>query len=282
MKINYFCPRWGAENTPWDEFCIQVKAAGYDGVETGIPFDEAEKNAIVQSLEKHGLLLLGQYFQSFEKDFTEHTTNFEKYLQNIASLNPVLIDSQTGKDYFSLEQNSRLFSIAQQITHETGVQISHETHRNKALFAAHISHDLLKANPDVRITADFSHWCNVSESLLEEQQEAVGLAIDRAIHIHARVGYSESAQVPDPRIDAWQTELSAHLSWWDKIIALQAQSGTQVFTITPEFGPYPYMVHHPETNLPISSQWDINLYMMKLLKERYKDIAVPLHKLTQQ
>jgi hypothetical protein len=64
-----------------------------------------------------------------------------------------MIDSQTGKDYFSLEQNSRLFAIAQEITNETGVLIAHETHRNKALFAAPISKDLLVANPEVHITA---------------------------------------------------------------------------------------------------------------------------------
>jgi len=270
MKINYFCPRWGAENIPWDEFCAKVKSAGYDGVETGIPFDEAEKNAITQALEKHHLLLIGQYYQSFEKDFEQHAASFEKYLRNIARLHPVLIDSQTGKDYFSLEQNSRLFAIAQEIADETGVLIAHETHRNKALFAAHISKNLLAANPGVHITADFSHWCNVSESLLEEQEDAVELAISRTVHIHARVGYCEGAQVPDPRVAAWQPELNEHLSWWDKIVALKMKSGMEAFTITPEFGPYPYMVHHPETNQPIASQWDINVYMMQLLKERYK------------
>ena len=272
MKINYFCPQWGAEDIPWDEFCAKVKAAGYDGVEAGIPFDDAQKSEIVVALEKHGLLLVGQYYQSFEKDFEQHAKSFEKYLRHIAALKPVLIDSQTGKDYFSPGQNSKLFALAQKITDETGVRIAHETHRNKALFAAHISRELLAANPQVRITADFSHWCNVSESLLEQQEEAVEMGISRAIHIHARVGYCESAQVPDPRIENWQPELNAHLSWWDKIVDFQVKSGMQVFTITPEFGPYPYMVHHPATNEPIASQWDINVYMMRLLKDRYKNL----------
>jgi len=272
MKINYCCPRWGSEDLTWDEFCAKVKAAGYDGVEAEIPFDETQKSEVVRALEKHGLLLVGQYYQSFEKDFEQHAKSFEKYLRHIAALKPVLIDSQTGKDYFSLEQNSKLFALAQKITDETGVRIAHETHRNKALFAAHISRELLAANPQARITADFSHWCNVSESLLEQQEEAVEMGISRAIHIHARVGYCESAQVPDPRIENWQPELNAHLSWWDRIVDRQVKSGTEVFTITPEFGPYPYMVHHPATNEPIASQWDINVHMMRLLRDRYKNL----------
>ena len=189
MTINYFCPRWGSEHLSWDDFCSKVKAAGYDGIEAGIPFEEDEKKEIATALDTHDLLLIGQYYQSFEKDFEQHAESFEIYLRNIASLQPILIDSQTGKDYFTLEQNSKLFALAQKITDETGVQIAHETHRNKALFAAHISKELLEANPQARITADFSHWCNVSESLLEQQEEAVEMGISRAIHIHARVGY---------------------------------------------------------------------------------------------
>lgn len=38
----------------------------------------------------------------------------------------------------------------------------------------------------ISITA---HWVAVAESFLEDQSEAVKLAIERADHIHARVGY---------------------------------------------------------------------------------------------
>jgi hypothetical protein len=73
---------------------------------------------------------------------------FEEYLRNIARpASRILIDSQTGKDYFTLEQNSKLFALAQKITDETGVQIAHETHRNKALFAAHISKRVVSCEP---------------------------------------------------------------------------------------------------------------------------------------
>jgi len=43
-----------------------------------------------------------------------------------------------------------------------------------------------------------------------------------------------------------------------------------ILTITPEFGPFPYMVSLPGTNEPIANQWEVNLFMMNLLKERYQ------------
>jgi len=33
MKINFFCPRWGFENIPWQKFLADVRAEGYAGVE---------------------------------------------------------------------------------------------------------------------------------------------------------------------------------------------------------------------------------------------------------
>jgi hypothetical protein len=44
MKVLFFCPRWGQEHTPWNVFLNNVKQAGYDGVEAGLPLDENGKN----------------------------------------------------------------------------------------------------------------------------------------------------------------------------------------------------------------------------------------------
>ncbi|WP_259070383.1 sugar phosphate isomerase/epimerase family protein [Mucilaginibacter sp. X4EP1] len=270
MEIKFFCPRWGCENMSWDAFCSRVKDAGYDGVETPIPFDADEKHEIVTALKKHDLLLIGQYYQSFEKDLEQHKQDFKKHLENITALNPVLIDSQTGKDYYTADENRELFELAATISRATGVVIAHETHRNKALFAAHITRQLLTDNPDLVITADFSHWCNVSESLLEQQADAVNFAVSRSVHIHARVGHSQSAQISDPSAAEWKNEVDAHLAWWDAIVKFRLERGESLLTITPEFGPFPYLLTLPYKGLPVVNQWNINVYMLKLLKQRYK------------
>ena len=99
------------------------------------------------------------------------------------------------------------------------------------------------------------------------------LAISRAVHIHARVGHIQSAQVSDPRAPEWQGEVNTHLQWWDAIVQNRLSQGAATQTITPEFGPVPYMPALPYTKTPVASQWDINIYMLHLLKERYKSIS---------
>lgn len=266
MKILFFCPRWGSEDLSWDEFCHKVKEAGYNGVEAGVSFDEEEKTAQRTALEKHNLFFIGQYWHSFEKDFDQHRSSYTRHLHNIATMQPIEIDSQTGKDYFPAAHNNQLFETAKNFTDETGIPVAHETHRNKALFAAPVAKQYLSQNPSLPITADFSHWCNVSESYLEDQAEAMGLAIQHTLHIHARVGHPQGAQVIDPRLPEWSVALDHHLNWWRQIKEHHVQQQIPLLTITPEFGPAPYMIHHPVTKEPLADQWEINRWMMEYLK----------------
>lgn len=268
MIVQFFCPRWGATD-PWDTFCSRVKEAGYDGVETSISgLKENDVSEIRNATNKYGLKIIGQYYQSFEQDLEAHAASFEKHLDAIAELQPVFINAQTGKDYFSFDQNSRLIEIARRFTSRRGIPVFHETHRGKAFFAAHITSQYLERIADVALTLDISHWCNVHESLLADQQGAVDLALTRTRHIHSRVGHPEGPQVNDPRAEEWKEILEAHLHWWDKVVERHQREGNSL-TITTEFGPAPYMPLLPVTQQPVANQWDVNVYMMNLLKKRY-------------
>jgi len=267
MNIKFYAPHWG-NTLPFETFCKNVKSAGYDGVEMSLPLETDEKQPILDVLEKNELELIGQYWQSIERNLSEHTRNYEKYLRNLIAAKPVFINCQTGKDYFTFEQNKSLFELAARLSEESGIRIIHETHRGKSLFAANITRDYLTRIPDLRITLDISHWCNVHESLLADQPDEVALAIAHTDHIHSRVGHPEGPQVNDPRAPEWAEALQAHLNWWDKIVAKHQANRSQL-TVTTEFGPLPYMPSMPYTQLPLGHQWEINVYMMNLLKERY-------------
>ncbi len=272
MKILFFCPMWGNNDIPIREFTSKVKNAGYDGVELSLPFDNAERDKVITALKKADLLYLGQHWETVTLNFEEHKKEYVSRLYNLATGNPILIDSQTGIDFFTFGQNMELVNAALAFTRDTGFPVVHETHRGKFSFAAHITRQFLEANPDLRIGADFSHWCNVGESLLENQEETMNLAIARADHIHARVGFQEGPQIPDPRAPEWKEVVEKHISWWKKILERAKSEQREYFTISPEFGPYPYMTILPYTKQPIADQWEVNVYMMDMLKERFQEL----------
>lgn len=271
MEIKFFCPRWGCENIPWDEFCRKVKDAGYDGVEYGIPNESTqhELDEAWNSFERQGLLVIPQHYGTYDADFDLHLARYGAWLDIVKPYPAIKIDSQTGKDFFSFDQNKQLIERAAEHTRATEVEVYHETHRNKFPFAAHITFQYLSRIEGLRITLDASHWVNAAESYLQDQPEALELAVQRTEHIHARVGYPEGPQVPDPAAPEWDEALQHHLGWWDRVIARKRAAGDSLATITPEFGPYPYMVHLPYSQKPISDQWANNVYMMNLLKTRY-------------
>ena len=268
LQILFFCPRWGSEHMPWEDFCRHAKQEGYDGIEYAIASDTSPKelDTAWDAAVKNSLAILPQHFDTCTANFTEHYDLYCNWLLRIRAYQPFKVNSQTGKDFFSFEQNKVLIEAAA----ASGLQVVHETHRNKFSFAAHITKTYLEKIPDLRLTLDASHWVNVAESFLDDQASAMQLAIGRTEHIHARVGYPEGPQVPDPRAAEWQEALNKHLSWWDQVVQFkQQQSLNEQLTISPEFGPFPYMVHNPATGQPIANQWEVNSYIMHLLKNRY-------------
>lgn len=270
MHIKYFCPLWGSESMDFEAFCEAVKREGYDGVEMSLPFDRGQKQSIIHHLETYDLELIGQHWETIDPDVNIHKAQFRKRLENLADSPALFINSQTGKDYFSFEQNKILLDCASEVATSNNIRILHETHRSKFSFAAHIAHKYLQKMPDLRLTLDISHWCSVAETYLEDQQEAVSMALARTDHLHTRVGYPEGPQIPDPQAPEWKEALDIHLAWWDSLIELKRQDGNDVFTITPEFGAPPYMILLPHSGEPICNQWEANVYMMNLLKKRYK------------
>lgn len=270
MKIEFYCPRWGSENLPWEEFLAKVEEAGYDGIEWAIAnnTNHEELRKVFDLAEHAKLAVIVQHYETNFSNFKEHVTAYSIWLEKIRPYPFIKINSQTGKDYFSVVENTQLIDLANSFGRKHGVPVVHETHRGKFSFAAHVTRPYLQAVQDLRITLDASHWCAVAESYLDDQADVMQLAIERTDHIHARVGYPEGPQISDPRAAEWLEALDKHLSWWDGVVTLKRNAGSAL-TITTEFGPFPYMVNVPRTGEPIASQWDVNLYMMKLLKERY-------------
>lgn len=269
FELKVLATNWGFTGTT-SEFCSKVKQEGYDGIEIWWPSAKKDQDELFEALKKNnldvGFLTGGQ-----ESHYQEHFNTFRNMVDAAAKntvQKPLYINCHSGRDYFSFEQNKTFIAHTLQLAKETGIKICHETHRSRILYSAPAGRQYMDAIPELRITFDVSHWCNVSESLLQDQQDTINIALQRVDHIHARIGHPEGPQVNDPRAPEWDEALKAHFAWWDVVAETKKKQGDRL-TILTEFGPPTYMPTLPYTRQPLADQWDINVHMMQLLKKRY-------------
>ena len=127
------------------------------------------------------------------------------------------------------------------IEEAAGITICHETHRGRILYNPWVTRAMCTAFPRLKLTADLSHFCVVAERVFGDDDadwksvmaevtppppvartaEAAAQVARATHHIHARVGYAEGPQVPDPRAPEYATALEAHEKWWDQILSTQ-------------------------------------------------------------
>lgn len=266
MLIRFFYPRWGSHQIPWDVFLSKVKALGYYGVEIAIPEDQSEWECLISLLADYDLKFIAQHCETEESDFLSHRERFEYHLKRIAKTKPLFINSHTGKDYFSQQQNIELLDLASQISVDYGVNITHETHRGRFSFAAHVLNDYLTIKSTTKLSLDISHWFCVAESMLLDQEKSLKLAINHTAHIHARIGHAQGPQVNNPAAPEWKDVIERHLQIWNDVVVERKKQGAKHIDITTEFGPMPYAPSAPFSQRTFISQWEANTWMMNTLK----------------
>jgi hypothetical protein len=269
FELKIMATNWGFPGSI-DAYCALAKKEGYDGIEIWWPLDKKSQDELFNALQKNkldvGFLVGGQ-----ESNYAAHFATFTKMIDGAAtntSQRPLYINCHSGKDYFSFEENKTFIDYTIKVHAETGIVVCNETHRSRILYSAPVAKQYIEKIPGLRVTLDISHWCNVHESLLQDQQQTVDLVLSRVDHIHARIGHQESPQVSDPRAPEWDEAVKAHFAWWDKIVEEKKKNGQRV-TILTEFGPPHYMPALPYTLQPVADQWAINVYMMQVLRKRY-------------
>ncbi len=269
MKILFCCPQWGYEHLDTEEFFIKVKEAGFDGVDTWLPENPVQRKRFVRLLQEYGLLMVAHQYQAKGNTITDFCRSLEYYLNICMESQPMLINSHSGHDHFTLAEQLSVVDTAAAFAESHGIRIAHETHRGRINFSPGNFRELAQLRPQMKITADLSHWVCVTESYLENFNSELVAAIKKTIHIHARVGFSQGPQIPDPRSVFWKKEVDFFLKLWVDIINFQHSIGATAFTITPEFGPPPYMWSNLIDQSPVADQWAINIFMKDLIKERF-------------
>lgn len=269
FQLKVLATNWGFEGS-MKQYIEKVKQEGYDGIESWWPMEERELQEMADLLTKHNLEV-GFLCGAQDVNYQEHFNFFKRMVDAAATnklLKPLYINCHSGRDYFTFEQNKSFIDHTTKLAKQTGIKICHETHRSRILYSAPAARNYFDQMPDLRITFDVSHWCNVSESLLNNQPDTLRMALERTDHVHARIGHPEGPQVNDPRAPEWKEAVDAHLAWWDKIADMKRKKN-ETMTVLTEFGPPDYMPTQPYSRKPLADQWAINVYMKDLVRERY-------------
>jgi sugar phosphate isomerase/epimerase len=263
--LKIYATKWGVQES-YAYFCKLAKDAGYDGIEIWAP--PADKiDELKSALSRNGLRL-GLLVGNSGKTFQEHMDSFRRSIDAAIILKPDFINCHAGKDYFSIEKNLKFIEYSHQVKEASGIPIYHETHRGRILYSIPIALQYLEQNPDLELTLDISHWCCVHESLLTDQQSSLDVLFPTVRHIHARVGFPEGPQIPDPTSTHYQKAIDVHFGWWDTLIRMGKEKGRPM-TITTEFGPSGYMWTDPDTGKPLRNNWEMNKEMLQLFRKRY-------------
>ncbi len=265
--LEVYATKWGFKGSI-DAFCKAVKKEGYDGIEAWFPSTIQRREALLEALDKYDLKY-GAIANTTGSTSAEHLDSYKNNLNTIITNHkPRFINCHSGKEYFTFEDSKKIIDLGIAISKSSSVPIYHETHRGRILYTAHVAAQFIDKIPELQLTLDISHWCTVSESLLNNQKEAVEKALMRTSHIHSRIGHKEGPQITEPRAPEWQKEVQAHYAWWDKVV-LHKKKNHELLTVTTEFGPANYMWTTPYTKQPLSNQWEINVHMLQEFKKRY-------------
>jgi len=274
MKLKLFKTLWGF-NQSYQQAIDQVMAADMQGIEGPAPDANNDRVALKQLLEKNKLDFIaeittaGSYVPDRQATLQQHIETFRSKLQLSMELNPLFVTCLGGCDAWPEEQSVEFFSKAMELAETFGVKVSFETHRGRSLFNPWITQRVVEKIPEIQLTCDFSHWCVVCERLIDSEIEIIHQIANNAHHVHARVGYDQGPQVPNPAAPEYQSALKAHQRWWEIIWLSQNARGYQFSTMTPEFGPDGYLHETPFTREPVADLWELNTWMAKVESEHF-------------
>lgn len=273
-RIKYLYPHWGSESLRLNDFFEVVNSNQFSGIEINIPEKETFKAQFHKELDlqrqknTNFILVAQQVFGVVKETPQEYMQKVLKRLESLIDFQPTFINSHTGKDHYSFDDNCRIIEAIENFSLNENIPVYHEIHRGRFTFHSATTLNYLEKFPNLKLVGDLSHWCVVSESMLQDQDKILHRVGSHIYHLHARVGFEQAPQVNNPFAPEWDSYLNQFITWWKQIIEIHYE--TDAFTITPEFGPFPYMPQKPFSKEPLSIQADVNIQLVNYLKEKIR------------
>jgi sugar phosphate isomerase/epimerase len=244
-----------------DEKYSRVKEAGFAHVEY---WPGGDCDDVLTSLKKHDL-----DFVMGHRPYTPDQT--KEAIDKAVALGAQFIFAQPADAYTPLKDVAKMVEVGIEYANSAGLAYFVEAHRGNFTENIPQSIALAEAVPQMRFTADLSHFVVVGEFYGWEDERAVDRMrpiLEKTSHMHARIGNGEQVQVdvgdgsgatPQFFVMLWETAMCA----W-----LQDAKDGDVFPFASELGPPRYAITLPDGR-EFSDRWEQSLVMKKLIEQAW-------------
>ena len=250
--------------TEWtlDEKFARVRQAGFEAVECWLNDDNERE--VKDALDRHGLrLVLGH--RPFAVDDTRSV------VERAVRLGADFVFAQPGSAFTPLEDIVKIVREGRKIANDNGIAHFVETHRNNFTENIPQTLQLIEAVPEIRFTADLSHFVVVGEFYGWEAEGALERmlpVLERTSHLHGRISNGEQVQV-DVGDGSGDTAQFFVRLWTAAMRAWRQAAGPgDVLPFTSELGPPRYAITLPDGR-EFSDRWEQSLVMKKLAEQAW-------------
>ena len=273
-QLRVFQTLWGWTGS-FNEASQCAAETDFDGLECNLDHpclrdtSAAEVVSLIRSCDQHLILELvtgGDYIPDLFWTPQQHLEQLREQLARAQEFEPLKISLITGSDSWDSAVQHRFLESILDLIDPLPVSVSLETHRGRSLFNPWCLPSWLQRHPRLRLTADLSHWCAVSERLMTPDLPPIQAIATHVDHIHARVGHPQGPSVSHPFAPEWTDALEAHRSCWQMFLDNGNSDSCQPFTITPEFGMDGYMPLQPFNGEPLADVQALNVGMGSWLR----------------
>lgn len=276
MQLKTFKTLWGNQLSI-EEACDQAITAEFNGIEGQAPNTRKQQVDMLNAIRSSGcdyiaeIVTGGDYVPDRKWSTQQHLDDLKHQLENSMMIAPLFATCITGCDAWEESQSVDFFQQAIELADSYGLTISFETHRSRSLFNPWTTRRIVERIPNMKLTADISHWCVVCERLMDSEMETIDAIASQVHHIHGRVGYDQGPQVPHPAAPEYAEALASHQRIWKTFWTQQYLQGYSAATLTPEFGPDGYCHLLPFTQMPVSDLWEVNQWMQQQVRQSFTD-----------
>lgn len=266
MELVLFRTRWGTEGS-LASFAAEARWAGFSGIESPVPASPSEAEELEAVRETTGMPWIaeivtgGGYVPRRGLGLRDHIEDLRSSLRACARFDPIRVNCIGGLDAWTDSEVLRFLDAGMNMAAIFKLDLCFETHRSRCLFNPWRCQQIVDELPEIRLTADLSHWCVVAERLMDTELLTLQHIAPKVRHIHARVGYDQGPQVPHPAAPEYAEALASHQRCWEVFWTAQKCAGAAHTTMTPEFGPDGYLHQLPFTCAPVADLWEINRWM---------------------